>query len=81
LVDEDMTDDKKNFETSLKELEQVVAKLEAGNLGLEESIQLYEKGVRLNQLCEGELKKAEEKIEKLKEQLKAETPTITNSQV
>lgn len=65
-------EENKSFENSLKELEKVVGKLEQGNLTLEESIKLYESGVRLNQYCEAELKKAEEKIEKLKTLLQAE---------
>ncbi len=59
----------KSFENSLKQLEQVVAKLEAGNLSLDESIKLYEKGVKLNQLCEQQLKEAAGKIEHLKKSL------------
>lgn len=65
-----------SFEKSLKELEQVVQRLESGSLSLDESIALYEKGVRLNQQCERELKKAEEKIDKLKAMLKAESPAV-----
>ncbi len=53
------------FEEALKELEQIVAKLEQGNVGLEESIHIYERGEALKAHCEQLLKKAELRIEKI----------------
>jgi exodeoxyribonuclease VII small subunit len=41
------------YEEALREIEEVVRKLEGGNLPLEESLQLYEKGVRLTKYCSG----------------------------
>ena len=42
----------KDFEGSLKELEQIVAQLEAGDLPLERSLELFEQGVRLSRDCQ-----------------------------
>jgi exodeoxyribonuclease VII small subunit len=55
----------KSFETSLKELEQIVEQLEGGNLPLERSLELFEKGVRLSRECQARLDEAERKIEVL----------------
>ena len=54
-----------SFEDALRELEQVVGKLERGEVPLDESIALYERGALLKKLCEGKLKDAEEKVAKL----------------
>lgn len=51
-----------SFEQAMAELEQVVQKLENGQVALEESIQLYERGAALKARCEGQLKAAEEKV-------------------
>jgi exodeoxyribonuclease VII small subunit len=53
------------FEAALKELETIVAKLERGEVGLEESISIYERGEALKSHCEMLLKKAELRIEKV----------------
>jgi exodeoxyribonuclease VII small subunit len=50
------------FEQSLTELERVVQSLEDGGIGLEESLDLYEKGVGLLKLCYTQLRKAEQRI-------------------
>lgn len=57
--------DKKNFEQSVTELENIVKKMENDALDLEESISLYEQGVKLTQDCQSMLKAAEKKIQKL----------------
>lgn len=54
-----------SFEQALQELEQIVRKLEAGDIALEESIKAYERGVALKQHCESKLKDAQLKIEKI----------------
>lgn len=54
-----------SFEAALAELEQIVAKLEAGSVDLEASIALYERGAALKAMCEAKLKSAQEKIEKI----------------
>jgi exodeoxyribonuclease VII small subunit len=53
------------FEAALQRLETIVARLEKGELPLEESLVLYEEGVRLARLCHGKLEEAEGKIELL----------------
>lgn len=60
-----MTDTKvaeMSFEQALGELEQVVSKLERGDVPLEDSIKLYERGAELKAHCEAKLKDAEEKV-------------------
>jgi len=53
----------KTFETSLAELENIVSKLEGGDLALEESLDLFERGIRLSRECRERLTKAERRIE------------------
>ena len=55
-----------SFEKALKELEDIVVKMERGDIALEESIIIYERGEALKNRCETLLKAAEEKIEKIK---------------
>ena len=51
-----------SFEAAMAELEQVVNKLERGDVALEDSIKLYERGAELKARCEAKLKEAEEKV-------------------
>jgi exodeoxyribonuclease VII small subunit len=51
------------FEESLKQLEKIVDQLERGDLPLEESIRLFEEGVRLSTACKQELDTAEGKVQ------------------
>ncbi len=51
------------FEDSLKQLEKIVDQLERGDLPLEESVRLFEDGVRLSSACKQELDAAEGKIQ------------------
>jgi exodeoxyribonuclease VII small subunit len=51
------------FEKALAELEQIVAKLEKGGISLNESLALFEKGVKMSRFLRGELDKAERKVE------------------
>lgn len=53
------------FEASLKELEKIVRGLEEGDLSLEESLKLFEDGVRLSRECQERLNQAERRIEVL----------------
>ena len=53
------------FETALAELESIVDRLEKGAVALEESITLYERGEALKTHCDGLLKNAEMRIEKI----------------
>ncbi len=57
--------DEPTFELALQQLEQIVQKLEKGELPLEESLKLYEDGIRLSRLCHGKLEEAEGRIEML----------------
>lgn len=54
-----------SFEQALGQLDQIVEKLEAGNVSLEDSINIYTRGTALKQHCEGKLKDAQAKIEKI----------------
>jgi len=53
------------LEDALSELEKIVAKLESPDLPLEESIQLFERGSALSELCYSKLQEAEKKVELL----------------
>lgn len=55
----------KSFESSLEELEKIVAKLERGDLPLESSLELFEQGIRLSRECQERLGQAERRIEVL----------------
>ena len=61
---------RKTFEQSLQELEKIVRALEAGNIGLDESLDKFEEGVKLYKNCRSTLDKAEKKIRVLNESLK-----------
>ena len=51
-----------SFEKSLEELQQIVAALEGGNVGLDQSLQLFERGVELVRLCNARLDEAEQRV-------------------
>ena len=51
-----------SFEAAMAELEQVLGKLERGDVALDDSIELYERGALLKARCEAKLKEAEEKV-------------------
>ncbi len=53
------------FEQAMAELERVVGQLERGDVPLEDSIKLYERGAALKKRCEDKLKEAEEKVAKI----------------
>ena len=54
--------DAMSFENAMAALEDIVRKLESGDVPLEESIALYERGAKLRAHCEAKLKSAEEKV-------------------
>jgi exodeoxyribonuclease VII small subunit len=58
-----MSPKNQTFESSLGELEKIVRKLEDGELSLEESLKLFEDGVKLSRECQERLSKAERRIE------------------
>ena len=57
--------DKMSFEDALAELEGIVDKLERGDVPLEQSIAIYERGAALKGHCEARLKSAELKVEQI----------------
>jgi exodeoxyribonuclease VII small subunit len=61
-----------SFESALKQLEDVVQRLEKGELPLEESLKLYEDGIRLSRYCHAKLEEAEGKIEQLMKDARGE---------
>lgn len=58
----DQTVGEMSFEQAMADLEKVVGQLESGNVPLDESITLYERGAALKARCEAKLKEAEEKV-------------------
>jgi exodeoxyribonuclease VII small subunit len=54
-----------NFEQALKELEAIVMQLETGNVALEESIKLYQRGLELYGMCYEKLQEAEKLVVKI----------------
>ncbi|MGA1863580.1 MAG: exodeoxyribonuclease VII small subunit [bacterium] len=69
--------DKVSFEKALKQLEEIVHKLESGDLGLEDSLELFEEGIKLSRFCSKKLELAEKKIEMLTKDEKGENQIIS----
>lgn len=65
-----------DFETAMRDLEELVDRLEHGDLPLEESLAAFERGVLLTRACQSALKEAEQKIEILLK--KAGEPALEN---
>lgn len=61
----DSKDNLKDFEKSLQQLEQIVNRMESGELGLEESLTRFEEGIKLAKQCQDTLSDAELRVEKL----------------
>ena len=60
------TDDKlKDFEKSLQQLEKIVTQMESGELGLEDSLNQFEQGIKLAKNCQDTLSNAEQRVEQL----------------
>ena len=57
----------KDFESAIAELESIVKTLEEGDLALEKSLALFERGVHLSRFCHGKLEEAERRVEILNE--------------
>ena len=62
-----MTDSIKDFESAIAELETIVKRLEDGDLSLDSSLALFERGVALSRYCHDQLGAAERRIEQLTE--------------
>ncbi|ADE15865.1 exodeoxyribonuclease VII, small subunit [Nitrosococcus halophilus Nc 4] len=58
---------KLDFEAALAELEALVSRMEQGDVNLEESLRLYERGVKLSHHCQEALRNAEQKIQILQQ--------------
>ena len=54
--------EEKTFEENLKELEDIATKLESGDLGLDDAIKEFERGIKLSKECSNKLDEAEKKI-------------------
>jgi exodeoxyribonuclease VII small subunit len=67
--------DEPTFEEALAALEGIVERLEKGELALEESLKLYEEGIRLSRICHGKLEEAEGRIEVLVKDARGEAVT------
>jgi exodeoxyribonuclease VII small subunit len=62
-----MSDSIKDFESAIAELEKIVKQLEDGDLALDKSLALFERGVALSRYCHDQLGTAERRIEQLTE--------------
>ena len=67
----------KDFESALTELEVIVKNLEDGNLTLEKSLELFERGVELSRYCHGRLEAAERRLEVLTERGEVEPAPVS----
>lgn len=63
---------KNSFEKDLKRLEEIVAKMEGGEATLDDSMKLFEEGIKLSRLCAEKLDSAERKVEILTENKRGE---------
>ena len=59
-----------SFEEAMNQLETLIERIESGEVGLEESIAEYERGVKLIQRCKGVLAASEQRVEELSKQLR-----------
>lgn len=69
----------KDFESAIAELDTIAKRLEEGDLPLEKSLELYERGVQLSRFCHAKLEAAERRIELLNErgEVKAAPPSLS----
>ena len=70
-----------NFEHSLSELQNLVARLEHGELSLEEALTCFEQGVRLTRVCQDLLQKAEQRVHGLLESNAPQPPRTTDPDI
>jgi len=71
----------KDFESNLKQLEEIVTQLEGGDLTLDHALELFEEGVKISRCCNAKLEEAERKVEMLIKNADggmAEVPFTTN---
>jgi exodeoxyribonuclease VII small subunit len=77
---QDTSIEKMNFEQAIKELTEIVSKIEQGQIPLQESIDQYEKGMMLIKHCREILQKAEKRIEKITKNDNKEQNSTENSE-
>lgn len=70
-----MAEKEKKFEVALSELEEIVTQLESTELPLEDSLELFERGIKLSRLCSKKLSEAEKKVDQLLKELEKENKT------
>lgn len=73
-------DDTPSFDDALEEIEQIVARIESGEVGLEKSIAEYERGAALIKLCRETLQRAEQRVRDLTAQMHADAARPPASQ-
>ena len=66
-ADDSSNESNVDFESALKELENLVSKMEDGELSLDDSLKAFERGIELTRSCQSSLEKAELKIQMLTE--------------
>jgi exodeoxyribonuclease VII small subunit len=64
------------FETALNRLEEIVGKLEDGEMSLEDSLKLFEEGIKLSRVCDQKLQAAERRIEVLVKDQEGKVTTL-----
>lgn len=60
-----MSKEEKSFEEAMKELEEIVGKLEEGDVPLEKAINYYQEGMELSKICNAKLAQVEKQMEKI----------------
>src|SRR2546427_1416673 len=68
--------DTPDFETALKRLEEIVKKLENGELSLDSALQLFEEGIKLSRFCHTKLEEAERRVEVLAKHSAGQPPAV-----
>lgn len=67
---------KTNFEKDMKELEDIVNKMAQGSLPLEESMKLFEKGLKISKKCSEQLSQVQQKVQKMVNSNTQEDPQL-----
>jgi exodeoxyribonuclease VII small subunit len=75
-MDKELREEEVKFEDALARLEEIVQSLESGNLSLEESLALYEEGMRLSSICSKKLSEAELRIQVLTKEEELSTKPV-----
>ena len=64
-TDDQSTDVKVDFESTLEELEEIVSRMESGELSLDESLKVFERGIELTRKCQSSLEASELQVQTL----------------